>query len=119
VVGVADWAALEGGLEEGERDRTRRVSADDAAAHLAASGAAIVDVRAPGEHRSASYPGARSAPLDRLREAAEGWSREEPLLVHCAGGYRSSCAVSLLQGMGFRKVADLEGGFHPGLVATL
>lgn len=119
VVGVADWAALEGGLEENERGRTRRVSADDAAAHLAASGAAIVDVRAPGEHRSASYPGARSAPLDRLAEAAEGWSREEPLLVHCAGGYRSSCAVSLLQGMGFREVADLEGGFHPGLVATL
>ena len=119
VVGVADWAAVEPALTDGERDRTRRVAEADAAAHLASSGAGIVDVRAPGEHRAASYPGARSAPLDRLPEIADAWDRGEPLLVHCAGGYRSSCAVSILQGMGFQEVHDLEGGFHPGLVASL
>lgn len=119
VVGVADWEALDGALEDHERDRTRRVTAEEAPGYLAESGAKIVDVRAPGEHRAASYPGARNAPLDRLTEIAEGWSRDEPLLVHCAAGYRSSCAVSLLQRMGFREVVDLEGGFHPGLVGAL
>ncbi len=119
VVGVADWAALDAGLSTQERDRTVRVPADAVVDHLTASGATIVDVRAPGEHRAASYPGSRSAPLDRLAGLAEGWDRGAPLLVHCAGGYRSSCAVSILRGMGFQAVADLEGGFHPGLVAAV
>ncbi|MGD2018607.1 MAG: MBL fold metallo-hydrolase [Planctomycetota bacterium] len=119
VVGVADWSELDADLGSSERDRTHRVPPSDLVDHLAATGAAIVDVRAPGEHRAASYPGARSAPLDRLASLAEGWDRDEPLLVHCAGGYRSSCAASLLQGMGFRHVRDLEGGFHPGLVGEL
>ena len=36
--------------------------------------------------------------------------RETPMLVHCAGGYRSSIAASLLQREGFTNVTELAGG---------
>ena len=36
--------------------------------------------------------------------------RGRPLLVHCAGGYRSSIAASLLQRDGFADVSELAGG---------
>ena len=36
--------------------------------------------------------------------------RDRPLLVHCAGGYRSSIAASLLQRHGFAHVAEIAGG---------
>ncbi|MGH3513245.1 MAG: rhodanese-like domain-containing protein, partial [Pseudonocardiaceae bacterium] len=35
-----------------------------------------------------------------------------PVLVHCAGGYRSIAAASLLRAHGFTDVSDLIGGWH-------
>ena len=37
-------------------------------------------------------------------------ARDTPMLVHCAGGYRSSIAASLLQREGFTNVTELAGG---------
>jgi rhodanese-related sulfurtransferase len=44
--------------------------------------------------------------LDRVSEIPRG----RPLLVHCAGGYRSSIAAGLLQRAGFEDVSELAGG---------
>jgi rhodanese-related sulfurtransferase len=49
-------------------------------------------------------------PLQRLVEEVRHLPRETPLLVHCAGGYRSSTAASLLQHEGFTNVSELAGG---------
>ena len=91
------------------------MSANDAATFLAASGAAIVGVRAPGGALRRELSGGASPRSPTESPTAERGAAAR----HCAGGYRSSCAVSLLLGMGFSEVADLEGGFHPGLVTTL
>ena len=49
-------------------------------------------------------------PLSRLSQRVGELPRDRPLLVHCAGGYRSSIAASLLQQAGFAQVSELAGG---------
>jgi rhodanese-related sulfurtransferase len=49
-------------------------------------------------------------PLNHLVERLSELPSDRPLLVHCAGGYRSSIAASLLQRHGFTQVAEIAGG---------
>src|SRR5687768_11375418 len=81
---------------------TERISASLAAERLAGPQAPLlVDVRAPGEHRQKSVRGSVNIPLNHLTERLEELPKDRPLLVHCAGGYRSSIAASLLQKQGY------------------
>ena len=70
----------------------------------------IVDVRTPTEFGAKRIDGAVPMPLSRLAERARELPHDRPLLVHCAGGYRSSIAASLLQQQGFAQVSELAGG---------
>ncbi len=83
------------------------------AAELLASGAdvQVLDVRAPGEHASGAMPGAVNICVSRLRTRMDELDRDRPLLLHCAGGYRSSAAASLLEANGFSDVSDVLGGY--------
>ena len=49
-------------------------------------------------------------PLNHLMENLEKIPKDRPLLVYCAGGYRSSIAASLLQRGGFDPVGEIAGG---------
>jgi hydroxyacylglutathione hydrolase len=89
---------------------TERVSAPLAAQRLAAEGALAVDVRTPAERDQKFVGGSVSMPLNHLRERAQELPRDRPLLVYCAGGYRSSIAASLLQQLGFSRVTEIAGG---------
>jgi hydroxyacylglutathione hydrolase len=79
----------------------------------------IVDVRGPGEQESGVIPGARRLPLARLLEHHGELDSSAFTVVYCAGGYRSSIAASLLRSLGFRRVADLQGGFDAWAAAGL
>ncbi|GAC1575320.1 MAG: rhodanese-like domain-containing protein [Candidatus Dormibacteria bacterium] len=74
-------------------------------------GLQIVDVRGPGEHAEGSLPGSTNLLLPRLLGRLGELDRHRPVLVHCAGGYRSSAAASLLVAHGFDDVSDLIGGY--------
>jgi glyoxylase-like metal-dependent hydrolase (beta-lactamase superfamily II)/rhodanese-related sulfurtransferase len=90
---------------------TERVGADVAAARLASAAPPIVlDVRTPSEHAQKQIAGSISIPLNHLLDRIAQIPRGRPLLVHCAGGYRSSIAASLLQREGFDDVSELAGG---------
>jgi glyoxylase-like metal-dependent hydrolase (beta-lactamase superfamily II)/rhodanese-related sulfurtransferase len=91
---------------------TERVSAQVAAerAEAGVKGPLIVDVRAPGERQQKWIPGSISLPLNHLAERLSELPADRPLLVHCAGGYRSSIAASLLQRGGFNQVGEIAGG---------
>jgi len=90
---------------------TERISAQLAAERLATSDAAlVVDVRTLAEHRAKAIAGSVCLPLNTLQDHMRDLPRDRPLLVHCAGGYRSSAAASLLQREGFEKVSELAGG---------
>jgi rhodanese-related sulfurtransferase len=45
--------------------------------------------------------------------------RNRALMVHCAGGYRSSIAASLLQKEGFKQVSEIAGGMAAWEAAKL
>jgi hydroxyacylglutathione hydrolase len=93
---------------------TERLSAQVAADRVAAAtpGRAplMVDVRAPGERQQKRIPGSVGIPLTRLAERFSELPVDRPLLVYCAGGYRSSIAASLLQRRGFAQVSEIAGG---------
>lgn len=93
---------------------TERLSAQVASERVAAAtGEAapiMVDVRAPGERQQKRIAGSIGIPLSQLSARLSELPANRPLLVYCAGGYRSSIAASLLQRHGFEQVSEIAGG---------
>ncbi len=69
-----------------------------------------VDVRAPREREPKHIGGSVGMPLNHLVENLKDLPKDRPLLVYCAGGYRSSIAASLLKASGFDSVCEIAGG---------
>jgi len=100
--------------------KTERVSAAFAAEMLAgADQPLVVDVRAPGERGQKFIAGSLSVPLNHLEENVAKLPKDRPLMVHCAGGYRSSIGASILQKCGFEQVSELAGGIAAWEAAKL
>ncbi len=98
---------------------TERVGASVAAERLAGPSAPLViDVRTANERRQKSLAGSVSVPLTHLTERLGELPKDRALLVHCAGGYRSSIAASLLQRQAF-QVTELAGGIAAWETAQL
>jgi len=57
--------------------------------------------------------------VDVIADAGPHLPRDRPLLVYCAGGYRSSIAASLLQSRGFGQVSEIAGGITAWEAANL
>ena len=93
---------------------TERLSAQVAAERVAVGtcerAPVMVDVRAPASASRNASPGAWAS---RSAISANGFVElpaDRPLVVYCAGGYRSSIAASLLQRHGFTQVSEIAGG---------
>lgn len=71
----------------------------------------VIDVRKPDEFETGHVDGAENIPLDTINESMTTLSKNETLYVHCAGGYRSMIAASILKSRGFDNVVNIEGGF--------
>jgi hydroxyacylglutathione hydrolase len=78
-----------------------------------------IDVRAPREREQKHIGGSLSLPLNHLVENLKSLPKDRPLLVYCAGGYRSSIAASLLKGHGFDPVCEIAGGIAAWESASL
>ncbi|HBO54876.1 MAG TPA: hypothetical protein DD664_07450 [Janibacter terrae] len=77
-----------------------------------ADGTLVLDVRNAGEREGDQViPGAVHIPLAELARRHEDLPTDRPVLVHCAGGWRSSVAASLLRARGHDEVCDLVGGY--------
>jgi hydroxyacylglutathione hydrolase len=70
----------------------------------------VVDVRTEREWSEERIDGSLNVPLSRLLQRLDELPRDRPIVVHCASGYRSAIAASVLQHEGFAGVADLVGG---------
>jgi rhodanese-related sulfurtransferase/glyoxylase-like metal-dependent hydrolase (beta-lactamase superfamily II) len=99
---------------------TERITAD-AAGDLAASAdpPLILDIRAPKEWQHKHIEGSVNIPLNHLQERIGEIPRDRRLLVHCAGGYRSSIGVSILHQYGITNVIELAGGIAAWEAAKL
>lgn len=73
--------------------------------------AIIFDVRKPGEYTSEHIENVMNTPLDFLNDYILEFPKKEPFYVHCAGGYRSVIAASILKARGYHHIIDVAGGF--------
>lgn len=86
-----------------------RLSPQVAQEQLARGAITAVDVRTPAERAEGFIAGSLHVPLTRLPEQVDALPKDQPLLVYCAGGYRSSIAASFLQARGY-DVLEIAGG---------
>jgi len=72
----------------------------------------LLDVRNPGEREAGYIEGSRNIPLAELTRRIDEVPVDVPVVVHCAGGWRSSVAASVLRRAGREDVSDLLGGYN-------
>jgi rhodanese-related sulfurtransferase/glyoxylase-like metal-dependent hydrolase (beta-lactamase superfamily II) len=90
---------------------TERVSAAMVAEELAqADPPLVLDIRNPGEWNGKHIPGSLNIPLNRIQERIAEVPRGRRIAVHCAGGYRSSIAASILHQHGITNLIEMAGG---------
>ena len=73
--------------------------------------ATVVDVRKSGEYLSEHLIDAINVELDYINDQMSSVPQEGTFYVHCAGGYRSVIASSILKARGYHNMVDVAGGF--------
>ena len=116
---------LKGGMEAlaGRPDLlwpTERVTAPMVAEELAsADPPLLLDVRNPREWAAKHVDGSLNVPLNHLQERIAEIPRDRRIAVHCAGGYRSSIAASILHQYGITNLIEMAGGLAAWEAAKL
>ena len=95
-----------------EVDTVNRISADTFESELTVGETYVLDVRKESEYRAEHVEEAYNKPLDFINEwFPEMTSMDQEFYVHCAGGYRSMIAASILKAKGIHNFKEVEGGF--------
>ena len=107
---------LEGGFESWknsgkEIDTIHRISAQDFAAKFS-DDSKVIDVRKESEYDAEHVDNAYRRPLADINDWANALNNDEHFFIHCAGGYRSMIAASILNSRGIRNFTEIEGGFN-------
>jgi len=108
---------LEGGFEswdnsENEIDQIESISAEQFAELASDKKVNTVDVRKPTEFEAEHLETVTSAPLHELNQHMSAFKTGENNYIHCAGGYRSMIAASILKSRGIHNVIDIAGGYN-------
>jgi hydroxyacylglutathione hydrolase len=72
----------------------------------------IIDVRKPGEFAAEHVDGAINVPLDYINEEMAQIPKNDSFIMHCAGGYRSMIAASILKSRGYDNFLEVFGGYN-------
>ena len=107
---------LEGGFETWrtsgkEIDTIDRITPDEFAKKVKIGESKVVDIRKESEYEAEHIEDAYSKPLAYINEWVKDINPNEHFFMHCAGGYRSMIAASILQARGYRNFTEIEGGF--------
>ncbi|MCF0063978.1 MBL fold metallo-hydrolase [Dyadobacter chenwenxiniae] len=94
-----------------EVDAVNNVSAKAFAEIYHSENPEVIDVRKPDEFAAGHIEGAKNLPLDYINDLMAEFPKNKTLYVHCAGGYRSMIAASILKSRGIDDVVNIEGGF--------
>ncbi|WP_396137236.1 rhodanese-like domain-containing protein [Flavobacterium sp.] len=105
--GFQAWAAA--GYEV---DTINRITAEQFANEVKIGESKVIDVRKESEYEAEHVEDAYSRPLAAINEWVKDINPEEHFFMHCAGGYRSMMAASILQARGYRNFSEVEGGFN-------
>jgi hydroxyacylglutathione hydrolase len=98
---------------------TPLVDAQTAKADLEQGRRPLIDLRTKNEWEDGHAAGARHLETQDAREAIEGIGKDDPVILTCASGMRSTVAASLLERAGYRNVANLMGGMDAWVEAGL
>ncbi len=107
---------LEGGFEAWKKaakeyDTVSSVPASNFKDALDKNDVPVFDVRKDGEFLSEHVINAHHTPLDYINNYLSEFPDDETFYVHCAGGYRSVIAASILKSRGIHNLIDVQGGF--------
>ena len=108
---------LEGGIKTWEKSgnptaNLESISANEFIETLKLNKINILDVRKISEFENQHIEGSINFPLGQIQENISEINSKERLHVHCAGGYRSVIAISILKANGFDNLIDISGGFN-------
>ncbi len=108
---------LDGGIEawiqaNKEIDTVNRISAQQFAQQLNIKTDKVIDIRKESEYAAEHIEDAYSKPLSYINDWIKDINPNEHFYMHCAGGYRSMMAASILQARGYRNFTEIEGGFN-------
>lgn len=103
--GINTWKNAEKPL-----DRIERVTPEELEKELEHK-SFVFDVRKPGEYEAEHIENVPSLPLDYINENMIQFPKNEAFTIHCAGGYRSIIAASILKSRGYNQVKDVIGGY--------
>jgi len=94
-----------------ETDTVNRISASEFASSFKPGESVVVDVRKETEYAAEHVDEAYSKPLAYLNDWIRDIDPKQHFFLHCAGGYRSMIAASILQARGYRNFSEIDGGF--------
>ncbi len=95
-----------------EVDTVKRITADQFVTEFKLGESKVIDIRKESEYEAEHVDEAYSRPLAYINEWVKDINPEEHFYMHCAGGYRSMMAASILQARGYRNFTEIEGGFN-------
>lgn len=101
----AAWEA-----EGKETDSITSISAFEFAHRHAQHPLTIIDVRKQSEYEAEHVEGATNIALDYINNNMASFPKDTPFYLHCAGGYRSVIASSILKARGYNNMINIEGG---------
>ena len=104
--GFATWLAA-----GKEADVVDRITATQFAKEVKIGEDKIIDVRKETEYAAEHVDEAYNRPLAAINDWVKDINPEEHYYLHCAGGYRSMMAASILQARGYRNFTEVAGGF--------
>jgi rhodanese-related sulfurtransferase len=106
---------LKGGFESWKKaakeyDTVHSITAEQFKKELPENKQPVFDVRKKSEYLSEHVLDANNTPLDFLNDHLAEFP-DTPFFIHCAGGYRSMIAASILKSRGIHNLIDVKGGF--------
>ena len=107
---------LDGGLENWKKEgkdveSIDSIPADQFASQFEKGGRKVFDVRKPGEWEAQHVAGAKNTSLGELNNHLAEFPKDDKFYIHCAGGYRSVIAASILKSRGIHNMVDVKEGF--------
>ncbi|MDX2128480.1 MAG: MBL fold metallo-hydrolase [Chloroherpetonaceae bacterium] len=105
--GIVAWKEA-----EKEFDEVHRISAEQFSREFKEGESKVLDIRRESEYAAEHVSEAYSRPLAYINNWVKDIQPNEHFYIHCAGGYRSMIAASILLSRGYRNFSEVEGGFN-------
>lgn len=111
VIGYLDGSVDAWKKDGREVETINRIDAGEFAAKVDVKKDMVIDLRRNAEYEAEHVEDAKNLPLDFINETLASFPKDEHFFIHCAGGYRSMIAASILKARGWDNFTEVAGGF--------